>query len=64
MGEDKNGVAMTTMGDVPTRRSTATETVPVAPSANAATQVQTIVDMKPIEVRQPKPKIEIKDLLA
>jgi next-to-BRCA1 protein 1 len=64
MGEDRNGAAMTTMGDVPARRSTATETVPVAPSANAATQVQTIVDMKPVEARQSKPKIEIKDLLA
>ncbi|KAF2812042.1 uncharacterized protein BDZ99DRAFT_474280 [Mytilinidion resinicola] len=64
MGEDRNGSPMTTMGDLPARRSTATETVPVAPSANAATQVQTIVDMKPVEARQSKPKIEIKDLLA
>lgn len=67
MGEDKNGVAMTTMGDLPARRSTATETVPVAPSANAATQVQTIVDLKPTEEPAAKPlkeKIEIKDLLA
>ncbi|OCK78197.1 hypothetical protein K432DRAFT_406661 [Lepidopterella palustris CBS 459.81] len=67
MGEDKNGVAMTTMGDLPARRSTATETVPVAPSANAATQVQTIVDLKPSNEPVSKPmkeKIEIKDLLA
>jgi next-to-BRCA1 protein 1 len=67
MSEDKNGLPITTLGDLPARKSTATETVPVAPSANAATQVQTIVDMKPTEEAQPKTikeKIEILDLLA
>ncbi|KAF2194972.1 hypothetical protein K469DRAFT_722361 [Zopfia rhizophila CBS 207.26] len=67
MGEDKNGVPIPKMGDKPASKSTATETVPITPSANAATQVQTIVDMKPTEERQPKPnkeKIEIRDLLA
>jgi len=67
MGEDKNGLPITGLGDQPTQKSTATETTPVAPSANAATQVQTIVDMKPTEGPQPKTtkeKIEIRDLLA
>ena len=67
MSEDKNGLPITTLGDLPARKSTATETVPVAPSANAATQVQTIVDMKPTEEAQPKTikeKIEISNLLA
>lgn len=67
MGEDKNGQAMARLGDQPARRSTATETTPVAPATNAATQVQTVVDMKPIEESQPnttKEKIEIRDLLT
>ena len=67
MGEDKNGLPITRLGDQPTQKSTATETVQVIPSANAATQVQTIVDMKPTEEPQPKitkEKIEIRDLLA
>ncbi|KAF2476873.1 uncharacterized protein BDR25DRAFT_338992 [Lindgomyces ingoldianus] len=67
MNEDKNGVPTARLGDQPARKSTATETTPVAPSANAATQVQTIVDMKPTEEPQPKPtkeKIEIRDLLT
>ena len=67
MGEDKNGSAMAPMGDFHARRSTATETTPVAPSVNAATQVQTIADVKPSVGGTHKPmkeKIEIKDLLA
>ncbi|KAF2729646.1 hypothetical protein EJ04DRAFT_515783 [Polyplosphaeria fusca] len=67
MGEDKNGVPIPRLGDQPARKSTATETNPIAPSANAATQVQTIVDMKPSANVQPKPtkeKIEIRDLLT
>jgi len=67
LGEDKNGVAFAPMGDQPARKSTATETVPVSASVNAATQVQTIVDMKPSEEPQPKPsseKIQIRDLLS
>jgi len=65
MGEDKNGNAMTAMGDQPQ---------PASPSAatgfsvsNAATQVQTIADLKPSEQSPPRPakeKIEIKDLLS
>lgn len=68
LNEDKNGKSIMRVGDrEPARRSTATETTPVAPSANAATQVQTIVDMKPTEDSQPKTtkeKIEIRDLLV
>ncbi|KAF2798124.1 hypothetical protein K505DRAFT_121564 [Melanomma pulvis-pyrius CBS 109.77] len=67
MSEDKNGLPVTTLGDHPPRKSTSTETTPVAPSTNAATQVQTIVDMKPTEEPQPKAtkeKIEIRDLLV
>ncbi|ORY01119.1 hypothetical protein BCR34DRAFT_575209 [Clohesyomyces aquaticus] len=67
LAEDKNGMPTARLGDQPARKSTATETTPVAPSANAATQVQTIVDMKPTEESKPKPtkeKIEIRDLLA
>lgn len=70
MGEDKNGDHTKTMGDHPrmqhwSRRSTATETT-ATPSVNAATQVRTIVDVKPSEESSPKPKdkIAIKDLLA
>ena len=67
LGEDKNGVAFAPMGDQPARKSTATETVPVSAPVNAATQVQTIVDLKPSEEAQPKPtseKIQIRDLLS
>lgn len=68
LNEDKDGNSITRVGDrEPSRRSTATETIPVAPSSNAATQVHTIVDMKPTEEPQPKTtkeKIEIRDLLA
>lgn len=68
MNEDKNGNVITKVGDrEPARRSTSTETVPAAPSSNAATQVQTIADVKPTEESQPKltkEKIEIRDLLS
>lgn len=47
------------------RQSVATETAPAAASANAATQVQTIVDMKPSQESQAKKeKIAIRDLLV
>ncbi|KAF2712886.1 hypothetical protein K504DRAFT_370190 [Pleomassaria siparia CBS 279.74] len=66
-GEDRNGIPIPKLGDQPARKSTATETVPAVPSENAATGVQTIVDMKPTEKPQPKTtveKIEIRNLLA
>ncbi|KAF2009268.1 hypothetical protein BU24DRAFT_415191 [Aaosphaeria arxii CBS 175.79] len=66
MGEDKNGLPMARLGDQPNRRSTATETLPVFSPTNSATQVQTIVDVKPVEEQQSKrskEKIEIRDLL-
>lgn len=48
---------MCTMGDQlpPQFTSKATETAPVAPSANAATQVQTVAEVKPTEVVEEKP---------
>ncbi|KAF1993086.1 hypothetical protein P154DRAFT_528042 [Amniculicola lignicola CBS 123094] len=67
MSDDKSGVPVPRLGDQPPRKSASTETTPVAPSTNAATQVQTIVDMKPSEDVQPKAtkeKIEIRDLLS
>lgn len=66
VNDDRSGLPSARLGDQqPPRRSTATETVPVAPSTNAATQVQTIVDMKPSEEPQvKKEKIAIRDLLV
>lgn len=67
MGEDKHGATMATMGDQQAIRSAATETVPAPRSSNAATQVQTIADLKPTKKTAPNPvkeEIESKDLLA
>ncbi|KAF2758311.1 hypothetical protein EJ05DRAFT_475638 [Pseudovirgaria hyperparasitica] len=67
MGEDRQGSAMTIMGDHKasgTRRSASTETVTV-PSTNAATQVQTVIDFKPREVPILKQEqANMNDLLA
>jgi next to BRCA1 gene 1 protein len=64
MGEDRNGVAMATMGDQ-FQKSVSTETLPVS-SANAATQVQTVADLKPTEAAAARPakQLNIKDLLS
>ncbi|KAI4133097.1 MAG: hypothetical protein LQ338_000362 [Usnochroma carphineum] len=61
LGEKENGERICTMGDrlPPQFTSKATETVPVAPSANAATQVQTVAEVKPTEPVQEKPKQEV-----
>ncbi|KAL8763044.1 MAG: hypothetical protein Q9184_001071 [Pyrenodesmia sp. 2 TL-2023] len=61
LGEKENGEHMCTMGDQlpPQFTSKATETVPVAPSANAATQVQTVAEVKPTEAFEEKPKQEV-----
>ena len=66
LNDDRLGQPMAKLGDQqPPSRSTATETTPVAPSTNAATQVQTIVDVKPSEEPQvKKEKIAIRDLLV
>ncbi|KAF1938540.1 hypothetical protein EJ02DRAFT_457802 [Clathrospora elynae] len=66
VNDDKQGRPIAMLGDRQApRRSTATETTPVAPSTNAATQVQTIVDMKPSgEPQVKKEKIAIRDLLV
>ncbi|KAF1919023.1 hypothetical protein BDU57DRAFT_490926 [Ampelomyces quisqualis] len=66
VNDDKSGQLPARLGDQqPSHRSTATETSPVAPSFNVATQVQTLVDMKPSEETQiKKEKIAIRDLLV
>ncbi|KAL8951659.1 MAG: hypothetical protein Q9222_002387 [Ikaeria aurantiellina] len=57
LGEKENGDQMYTMGDqLPQFTSKATETAPTAASANAATQVQTIAEIKPIDVAKDEPK--------
>ncbi len=58
LGEKENGEHMCTMGDQlpPQFTSKATETVPVGPSANAATQVHTVAEVKPTEALKEKPK--------
>ena len=50
-GEKDNGEPYPTMGDQPPRSSSnkSTETVPTATSTNAATQVQTVAEVKPSE---------------
>ncbi|KAL8804706.1 MAG: hypothetical protein Q9182_002398 [Xanthomendoza sp. 2 TL-2023] len=61
LGEKENGEHMWTMGDqLPQFTSKATETVPAAPSANAATQVQTVAEIKPIDASN----IESKEAVA
>ncbi|KAL6709323.1 hypothetical protein ACN47E_001730 [Coniothyrium glycines] len=67
VNDDKNGKSIARLGDRQScQRSTATETVPVAPSFNAATQVQTIVDVKPSgeQFQFQKDKIAICNLLV
>jgi next-to-BRCA1 protein 1 len=65
VNDDRNGRSLAKLGDRLPQRSTATETTPNAPSTNAATQVQTIVDLKPSEEPQvKKEKIAIRDLLV
>ncbi|KAL8940696.1 MAG: hypothetical protein Q9216_002683 [Gyalolechia sp. 2 TL-2023] len=56
LGEKENGEHMCTMGDQlpPQFTSKATETVPVAPSTNAATQVQTVAEVKPTDTVEKK----------
>lgn len=64
--DEKVNNSITALGDRRPicRRSTATETAPVASPANAATQVQTIVDVKPSVEHAKKEKIAIEDLLS
>lgn len=59
MGEKPNGEQMLTMGDQPPQTSSkSTETTPTAPSVNAATQVQTVAEVKPTEVVKEESKVE------
>ena len=57
MGEKGNGEQMRTMGDQsPQTSSKSTETIPAASSANAATQVQTVAEVKPTGSSNEEPK--------
>ena len=63
IGEDMNGEAKCTMGDrdlFPHMSSKSTETTPAAPSANAATQVQTVAEVKPAETVKEESKEDSK----
>jgi len=65
LNEDKNGNSVTRVGDCEPSRRLSAETL--SPSSNAATQVQTIADLKPVENALPKPpksKITVQDLLS
>ena len=60
-GENANGEHKCTMGDrdqSPQTNSKSTETTPAAPSANAATQVQTVAEVKPTVTVKEEPKVE------
>jgi len=50
LGENNNGERMEQMGDHPRARNASTETLPTPLSANAATQVQTVAEVKPVEM--------------
>ena len=50
LGENNNGERMEQMGDHPRARHASTETLPTPLSANAATQVQTVAEVKPVEM--------------
>ncbi|KAL9131359.1 MAG: hypothetical protein Q9217_000686 [Psora testacea] len=57
-GEKGSGEPMRAMGDQPPPTSSkSTETTPPGPSANAATQVQTIVEVKPAKAVKEEPMI-------
>ena len=56
-GERENGETMVTMGDRTPMRSQSTETT-AAPSANAATQVQTVAEVKPEPAKEPAKKAQ------
>jgi len=66
VNDDKTNQIMARLGDrILHSPPTAIDTTPAAPSINAATQVHTIVDLKPSEnVQVKKEKIAIQDLLA
>jgi len=49
LGEEGNGEVLPLMGDQPKAKNAATETFPAVNSTNAATQVQTIAEVKPEE---------------
>ena len=62
LGEKDNGEVMYTMGDKITQTSSkSTETTPTVHSSNAATQVQTVAEVKPVEPAQEEAKDEVKE---
>lgn len=59
LSEKESGEQMCRMGDqLPQTSSKSTETTPAAKSTNAATQVQTIAEMKPTEVSKAEPEVK------
>ena len=65
LGEKGNGEQMRTMGDQsPQTSSKSTETTPAAPSANAATQVQTVAEVKPTASIKEEPEVEATQPMA
>jgi next to BRCA1 gene 1 protein len=67
LGEKNNGQSMGQMGDRPSARNAATETTPVTNSVSTATQVQTVAEVKPVEVpadEKPTVTMEAKKVAA
>lgn len=67
MGEKNNGQSMGQMGDRPSARNAATETMPVASSISTATQVQTVAEVKPVDMpalEKPEKSVEPKQVAA
>lgn len=65
LGEKGNGEQMCTMGDhSPQTSSKSTETTPAVPSANAATQVQTVAEVVPTGPVKEEPKVAATEPIA
>ena len=65
LGEKPNGEHMRTMGDqLPQTSSKSTETISAAFATNAATQVQTVAEVKPSEPSPEIPKAEVVEPVA
>ncbi|CAI6333828.1 unnamed protein product [Periconia digitata] len=71
LNEDKNGTSVTRVGDCEPSRRLSPEVL--SPASNAATQVQTVADLKPVAhgplmqhavPKAPKSKITVQDLLS
>lgn len=63
--ENQHGEQLSQMGDHPRARNASTETLPAPPSANAATQVQTVAEVTPVEMLVSEaPKTEEKTTIS